>query len=97
MSNKFVVHCKKDKYDVYIGRGSKYGNPFSHLHYSSAKYLVTSREEAIEKHKEWLLSQPELIEMVKKELKGKILACYCAGIYNDCHGDILAEIANGKD
>lgn len=23
-----VVHCKKEKYDVYIGRGSKWGNPF---------------------------------------------------------------------
>ena len=26
--NKFVVHCKKYSYDVYIGRPSKYGNPF---------------------------------------------------------------------
>jgi len=23
-----VVHCKKEPYDVYIGRPSKFGNPF---------------------------------------------------------------------
>ncbi len=23
-----VVHCKKEKYDVYIGRSTKFGNPF---------------------------------------------------------------------
>jgi hypothetical protein len=28
--SKYVVHCKKDKYDVYIVRPSKWGNPFSH-------------------------------------------------------------------
>jgi hypothetical protein len=26
-----VVHCKKEPYDVYIGRPSKYGNPFTHI------------------------------------------------------------------
>ena len=26
-----VVHCKKELYDVYIGRPSKWGNPFSHI------------------------------------------------------------------
>ncbi len=23
-----VVHCKKERYDIYIGRGGKWGNPF---------------------------------------------------------------------
>ena len=26
-----VVHCKKAPYEVYIGRPSKWGNPFTHL------------------------------------------------------------------
>lgn len=26
-----VVHCKKEPYDVYIGRPSKWGNPFTHI------------------------------------------------------------------
>lgn len=28
--SRMVVHCKREPYDVYIGRGSKWGNPFSH-------------------------------------------------------------------
>ncbi len=30
MKNPKVVHCKIEDYDVYIGRPSKFGNPFSH-------------------------------------------------------------------
>jgi len=29
MQKHFVVHCKKERYDVYIGRPSKWGNPFT--------------------------------------------------------------------
>lgn len=45
-----VVNLKKEKYDVYIGRGSKWGNPFSHLENSKALYKVSSRNEAIEQY-----------------------------------------------
>lgn len=94
MSIPKVVHCKKENYDVYIGRGSKWGNIFSHNPNSQAKYLVDTRDEAIEKHKEWFLSQPEMIAMAKKELKNKILGCFCHPPYKSCHGDILLETAN---
>jgi hypothetical protein len=43
-----VVHCKKSPYDIYIGRPSKWGNPYSHLSGTLAEYKVSSREEAIE-------------------------------------------------
>jgi len=26
--NKFVVYCRRDKFDIYIGRPSKWENPF---------------------------------------------------------------------
>jgi len=42
-----VVHCQKEPYDVYIGRGpgSKWGNPFTHLKTNSrAKYIVETRD-----------------------------------------------------
>lgn len=86
-----VVHCKKESYDVYIGRPSKWGNPFSHLKVSAAEYRVSSREEAIESYREWILTQPELLEDLP-ELKGKILGCWCKPLA--CHGDILVELAN---
>lgn len=87
-----VVHCKKDLYDVYIGRPSKWGNPFSHLSDTLAKFKVSGRGEAIAKYKAWILTQPDLLAQVK-ELKGKRLGCWCSP--KACHGDVLAELANG--
>lgn len=89
-----VINIKSgEKYDVYIGRPSKWGNPFTHLtHLGGPLIIVDSREEAIIRYKEWALGQPELLEMIKKELHGKILGCHCKPL--DCHGDFLLEIAN---
>lgn len=86
-----VVNCKKSAYDVYIGRPSKWGNPFSHLGGTLAKYRVKSREEAIAAYLEWIVKQPELIAALP-ELKGKILGCHCKPLA--CHGDVLLELCN---
>ena len=92
MTKKFVVHCKREPFDVYIGRPSKWGNPFSHKEGTKAKYKTKTREEAIQKYVEWLIKQEDLLLDIH-ELKGKILGCWCAP--KACHGDILAELANG--
>jgi hypothetical protein len=80
-----VVHCKKDKYDVYIGRPGPWGNPFE-------IGKDGDREEVVQKYAEWLLAQPELVEKAKQELRGKVLGCWCAPKL--CHGNILSQIAN---
>jgi hypothetical protein len=87
-----VVHFKKHPYDVYIGRPSKWGNPYSRK-IGLAKYKVATKAEAINKHREWVLSQPEFIKKIKAELRGKILGCWCNNP-NACHGKVLWEIAN---
>lgn len=79
-----VVHCKKDSYDVYIGRPSKWGNPFQ-------IGPDGTREEVIDKYRKWLESQPNLMKDLK-ELKGKTLGCWCSP--NPCHGDVLIKLAN---
>ena len=84
-----VVHCKREAFDIYIGRGSKWGNPFSHKTGTKAKHVVSSRKEAIEKYKEWILEQPNLLEDLC-ELKGKTLGCWCKP--KSCHGDVLVEL-----
>jgi hypothetical protein len=84
-----VVHCKRAEYDVYIGRPSKWGNPFSHLSNTLAEYRVTSREEALAKYREWILTQPDLMAALP-ELKDKVLGCWCKP--KTCHGDILVEL-----
>lgn len=88
-----VVHCKRDPFDVYIGRPSKWGNPFAFKEGTKAKFNVNTREEAIAMYEEWLLRQPELVAAAKQELRGKILGCWCSP--HPCHGDVLLRIANG--
>jgi hypothetical protein len=95
-----VVHCKREPYDVYIGRGKgcKWGNPFSHKKGTKAQFLVESLDEAIAEYKKWIPKQPELLAALP-ELKGKILGCWCKpkGGFGGrllCHGQILAELAD---
>jgi len=83
--SQWVVHCKKRQFDVYIGRPSDYGNPFK-------VGVDGTRTEVIQMFEEWLLRQPDFVAQVKRDLKGKILGCWCAP--DACHGDVLARIAN---
>lgn len=76
--NMKVVHCNKDKYDVYIGRGrcpktglkSKWGNP-----YEIGK--DGTRKEVIQKYRNYVLRNKYLLSHLD-ELKDKVLGCYCA-------------------
>lgn len=68
----------------YIGRGSKWGNPF----------IIGrdgTREDVIEKYWTYLRRSPHLMSSLE-EIRGKDLVCYCAPLA--CHGDILLELAN---
>ena len=87
-----VVNCRKEPYEVYIGRGSKWGNPWTHLPLegTQAQWHVETREEAIQAYERYLLDS-ELIHDLH-ELKGKVLGCHCKPQL--CHGDILARLAN---
>lgn len=79
-----VVHLKKAEYDVYIGRPSKWGNPFE-------IGPDGTREQVIAKYRTWIQTQPELMSALH-ELQGKRLGCWCHP--KACHGDVLDELAN---
>ena len=72
---------------VYIGRGSKWGNP----------YVIGKdgdRAEVIEKYRvwayqKWVEDQGYGIDWLEP-LKGKDLVCFCAP--QACHGDVLLEM-----
>lgn len=85
MTNRLVVHCKREPYDVYIGRPSVWGNPFQ-------IGRDGTRAEVIAKYREWVQSQPELMAQVGV-LRGKRLGCWCAPAA--CHGDVLQALAEG--
>ena len=81
-----VTNIRKHYYDVYIGRGSKWGNPFR-------IGKDGTREEVIKKYKRYLLKNKKLLSSLG-ELRGKWLGCYCKPLA--CHGDVLAELCNKK-
>lgn len=87
-----VVHCKRSAFDVYIGRPGPWGNPFSHKSGTFAKFKCASIDEVLERYEAWLLAQPEMVARAKRELRGKVLGCWC--VPGRCHGDILARVAN---
>lgn len=70
---------------VYIGRPSKWGNPF-------AIGKDGSRAKVIQRYRAWFESQPDLIQAVRRELAGIDLVCFCSPA--PCHGDVLLEVAN---
>lgn len=82
---KRVVHCKRSSYDVYIGRPSKWGNPF-------ILGRDGTREQVNALYERWLMEQPELVAALD-ELRGKVLGCWCHP--EACHGDVLWRLANG--
>ncbi len=86
MSTK-VVHCRKEPYDVYIGRPSKWGNPFK-IGRDGA------REEVLQKYQVWLAGQWDLLDSLD-EVRGKVLGCHCKP--HGCHGDILALVADHQE
>jgi hypothetical protein len=90
----YVVHCKEYKHDVYIGRPSKWGNPYSHKKGTKAKFIVKTRKEAIDKYEEYLLNNKELMDQLHT-LKGKTLGCFCKP--KSCHGDVLIKYINKLD
>jgi hypothetical protein len=70
---------------VYIGRPSKWGNPF-------AIGRDGTREEVILKYENYVC-QAMLVGQLH-ELEGKDLVCWCAPLA--CHGDVLLRLANGQ-
>lgn len=86
MAETTVVNIKLEACDVFIGRPSKFGNPFK-------IGRDGTREEVIEKYEAFIRGQlrnPKVRQSIR-ELRGKRLGCYCAP--EACHGDVLAKLA----
>ena len=83
MPHSKVVHCKRARYDVYIGRPGEWGNPFQ-------IGRDGTRAQVIARYERWLATRPELLAALP-ELAGKTLGCWCAP--RACHGEVLARLA----
>lgn len=98
-----LVNIKNEGFDVYIGRPSKWGNPYTHHadKETLAEFIVETREEAISKYKEYILNNKSLLNDLH-ELEDKTLGCWCLGkeetfpIPYICHGQVLIELISKK-
>ncbi len=84
---------------IYIGRGSPWGNPFTHLESNVPGTIqVIDRATSIVNYNAWIYrrfkmeQEPPSIALIKKKLRNKDLVCFCAP--KQCHGDLLLRIAN---
>lgn len=81
-----VVNKRFDPYDVYIGRGSKWGCPF-------VIGMDGTREEVISMYHNYILNNQELLDSLD-EIRDKTLGCFCKPL--KCHGDVLVELCDAK-
>lgn len=100
----YVVHCKRNSYDIYIGRPSIYGNPWTNKNSKYVvdhKFTVISADKAVENYERWLTGREftDILQEQRKSilknlsnLRGKVLGCWC---YPEvCHGDVLVWLSN---
>jgi hypothetical protein len=96
MSAMSIVHCKKEPYDIYIGRGhcprtgepGRWGNPFR-------VGPDGDRKEVIARYAAWLRDEVDAEHVTLEELAaldGKVLGCRSA--LEACHGEILERAAD---
>lgn len=84
---------------VYVGRPTRWGNPFTADCYPNLwRDNGEWRGSAIADYEALLRSgkMPVTVEDVRRELRGKSLACFCP-LDKPCHADVLLEIANGSE
>lgn len=101
-----IVHCQKEKYDVYIGRANSRKRLTKSIF--SNPYVIGkdgTRREVLDKyraHAEEMVKRSPMFALGVRNLHGKTIACWCLQTpvetirpreEQECHGEILAEIA----
>ena len=85
---------------VYVGRGSKWANPYTTMMRTAPRELGATplrltAEEAVERYRSNLPYILNTSHLDISELRGKNLMCWCKS-GTPCHADVLLEVANGK-
>jgi hypothetical protein len=91
---KIANRDRGDTYDIYIGRGTPWGNPFP----IDVTGKGDTRDDVIRKYKDYFeaefLNNPEKRKTLLS-LRGYRLACHCKPLA--CHGDIIANYLNSYE
>jgi len=74
---------------VYVGRPTKWGNPFKMRNPTDRIPVIMAYEDWLKRK---LKEQPTFLD----ELKGKDLACWCP-LDKPCHADVILKILEEKE
>ena len=84
---------------VYVGRPSPLGNPFSHVPSELAEFRVATREEAVDRYRDWLRKALETDPKVRKAFDELVefyrcfgsltLVCWC--VPQSCHAEVIRD------
>lgn len=94
--NKRAHVAQAGSVDIYCGRGSVLGNPFTHKQGTKATFIVESRNEAVEAYrtyfKEQMDSNAEFLNEMRRIYRiarnqEVNLVCYCAPL--KCHCNVI--------
>lgn len=78
---------------LYVGRPTKWGNPYLVGTQLASNRPPLSAEDAMIAYGEAFSRLSKLRKLNIEELRGKNLACFCK-LSEPCHADVLLEIAN---
>lgn len=81
-----------DSYDIYIGRGTLWGNPYQMGKEGTRDEVIAKFAYDFEKR---FLKLPEQFDVNIEKLRGKTLGCHCKPAA--CHGDVIAKYLNSQD
>jgi len=101
-----IVDKRTTQFTHYIGRGSAFGNPFTHLPLGATKALiqVAAIQDSVMLCRQWArgdrqfdnfippVRRTRLLEAVRKLPADAVLGCY--GCKPVCHGDVIIELWN---
>src|ERR1700757_426939 len=87
---------------VYVGRPTKWGNPYKLGDFVHRGPSFSGRDEylatpglVVEAYRKWMF-HAQRSEGLITELRGKDLACWCP-LDQPCHADVLLELANKSE
>lgn len=73
---------------IYVGRPTKWGNPF--------RVDELGRAEAVRRFRAWIEADAALRAQARAELRGRDLLCWCP-IDEPCHADVLVDVSNQSE
>jgi hypothetical protein len=99
-----IVDKRREAFTRYIGRGSPFGNPFTHLplHATKALIQVPRIEDSVMLFEQWARGDTQFDRIIPPILRIRLIAAIatlkeedvlgCYGCRPVCHGDVIIKL-----